>query len=116
MTAVDNITKLSVMRDAIKLTFKQLSGETKGKLEEDETLQLAVVKLLENLGRASYRVSDDCKQRHSQIPWESLVDIGERLSAPYFGVNTDILWKTFQNDLEPLLIAVETAIEAEKEA
>jgi uncharacterized protein with HEPN domain len=114
MTAIDDVTKLSVMRDAIQYILKSMSEETKDSLKKDRKLQLSVVKDLESIGGAAKRVSVGCQQRYPQIPWQGMVEMWNRLSSPYLGIDIDVVWRTVQDDLEPLLVAIEVALHSEQ--
>ena len=80
-----------------------LSGETSlNDLIEDRVMQLALQKLVEIVGEAANRVSEETQQRHQEIPWPQIIGLRNRLVHGYDDVNLDILWKIIQNDLPPL--------------
>ena len=81
-----------------------LSGETSlNDLIEDRVMQLALQKLVEIVGEAANRVSEETQQRHQEIPWPQIIGLRNRLVHGYDDVNLDILWKIIQNDLPPLI-------------
>jgi len=45
--------------------------------------------------------NDFCKKR-SQVPWQSMVGMRNRLIHEYFGVDKKVVWDTCQVDLPPL--------------
>jgi uncharacterized protein with HEPN domain len=115
MTAVDDITKLSNMRDAARYILEFMLEETKDSLKNDRKLLLAVVKALETIGVAAKSVSADCQQRYPQIPWQGVVAMRNRLDVGYLGYDIDVVWSTVQEDLEPLLVAIEMALHSESQ-
>ncbi len=81
-----------------------LLGEaTLNDLIEDRVMQLALQKLVEIVGEAANRVSEDTQQRHQEIPWPQIIGLRNRLVHGYYDANLDILWKIIQNDLPPLI-------------
>ena len=80
-----------------------LSGETSlNDLIEDRVMQLALQKLVEIVGEAANRVSEETQQQHAAIPWSQIIGLRNRLVHGYDDINLDILWKIIQNDLPPL--------------
>ena len=80
-----------------------LSGETSlNDLIEDRVMQLALQKLVEIVGEAANRVSEETQQRHQEIPWPQIIGLRNRLVHGYYDINLDILWQIIQNDLPPL--------------
>ena len=67
-------------------------------------LELALTRLLEIVGEAANRVSEDMQQRHPEVPWRQIVGLRHRLIHGYDAVDLDILWDIVRYDL-PLLIA-----------
>ena len=45
-------------------------------------LQLALVRLVEIIGEAAARLSDDLQTKHSDIPWNAIVGMRNRLVIP----------------------------------
>ena len=81
-----------------------LSGETSlNDLIEDRVMQLALQKLVEIVGEAANRVSEETQQRHQEIPWPQIIGLRNRLVHGYDDINLDILWKIIQHDLPPLI-------------
>ena len=71
--------------------------------EQDEVLQLAVVRALELVGEAASRVPQDVRNQHLNIPWQDIVGTRNRLIHSYDRVDLRIVWDTIQDDLPPLI-------------
>ena len=50
-------------------------------------MQLALVHLVQIIGEAASRVSDDLRQRHPEIPWRQVVGMRNRVVHGYFDAN-----------------------------
>ena len=78
-------------------------GRTRGDLDANEQLTLSLVHLLEIVGEASGRVSQDFRRDHSEIPWNRISGIRNRLVHGYFDIDLDIVWETVTTRLPELI-------------
>jgi uncharacterized protein with HEPN domain len=86
-------------------------GRCRADLDRDRLLELALVRLLEIVGEAASRVSDEDCERHPEIPWPQIVSLRNRLIHGYDAVDLDILWQIVEQDLPPLITALETILD-----
>jgi uncharacterized protein with HEPN domain len=56
-------------------------------------------------------LSDEFRQRYSEVPWEQIIGLRNRIVHAYFDVNLQIVWEVVQNDLSPLKRRVERMLE-----
>lgn len=75
---------------------------TRAQLEEDPTLQRAVVRSIEVIGEASKRVPASVRDAHPHIQWRSMARMRDRLVHDYFGVDFDIVWDVVRNKIPEL--------------
>ncbi|MBM3190323.1 MAG: DUF86 domain-containing protein [Chloroflexi bacterium] len=95
--------RLRHMRDAAKEAIAFAEGRTRGNLDADRMLTLALVKAIEILGEAAFQVSSSTRDRLREMPWEDIIGMRHRLVHAYFDINLDVLWRTVKDDLPPLL-------------
>lgn len=57
---------------------------------------------LDDIREATAHMPDDFKERHCEIPWYQMQGMRNLLTHEYFGVDTDVLWKTVREDLPAL--------------
>jgi uncharacterized protein with HEPN domain len=88
-------------------------GKSRADLDRDRLLELALVRLLEIVGEAASRVSEEDSARYPEIPWPQIVGLRNRLIHGYDAVDLDILWQIIEHDLPPLITALETILEQE---
>lgn len=98
------------MLDAAREAVSFAQGRTRGDLDTDRQLVLALVKDVEIVGEAATRVAEPARRRLPEIPWERLVGMRNRLVHAYFDINLDIVWKTVTEDLPGLISLLEPAI------
>jgi uncharacterized protein with HEPN domain len=103
------------MLDAASEAMEFAKGNTRTDLGKNRMLVLSLVKAIEIIGEAAYRINRDARHQLPEIPWEDIIGMRHRLVHAYFDINLDILWKTIQNDLpmlksllEPILNRIET--------
>lgn len=107
----------SRMRDMIDFACKALrfgQGKSRDDLDRDEVLCLALVRVIEMIGEAASRVTQDTRGRHAEIPWAQIVGMRNRLIHGYDQVDLDLLWQTIQQDLQPLIDQLEKIVSSEQ--
>ncbi|MFQ5641694.1 MAG: DUF86 domain-containing protein [bacterium] len=62
----------------------------------------AVVRNIEIIGEASRQLNDAFRKKYSQIPWNKIAGIRNRIVHEYFGVDVSIIWFIVENELQPL--------------
>lgn len=78
-------------------------GRTRGDLDTDEQLTLSLVHLLEIVGEAAGKISQDFRHEHPEIPWNRISGIRNRLVHGYFDIDMDIVWETVTTRLPELI-------------
>jgi len=66
---------------------------------------------IEIIGEAANQVSEEARTQFPDIPWADITGMRHRLVHAYFDINLEILWRTVQQDLPPLLVALEKALD-----
>ena len=110
----DDIIRLRHMLDAAREVAKFVSGRTRSDLNTDRQLVLALVKDIEIIGEAAYRIMPETRGAIPGIPWDDMVGMRHRLVHAYFDIDLDILWKTAQEDLPQLVAELERVIPTDK--
>jgi len=73
-------------------------------------LVLSLVKEIEIVGEAANQVSKATREQLPGIPWADIVGMRNRLVHAYFDINLEILWRTVQYDLPPLIAVLERVL------
>ncbi len=111
----DDAIRLRHMLDAAREGLTFAVGRSRGDLDTDRQLVLSLVKEVEIIGEAAYRLSQQSRDRHPGLPWADVIGMRHRLVHAYFDINLDILWRTVQVDLPDLVSALETIVTTPKE-
>ena len=107
----DDATRLNHMLDAAHEAIEFAQGHARSDLESNRMLVLALVKDIEIIGEAAYQVSTETREQLPDIPWEDIIGMRHRLVHAYFAINLDILWRTVEEDLRPLVAKLREALE-----
>ena len=85
-----------------------VSGRARADLDTDRVLSLALVRLLEVIGEAASRLSQEARAQRPETPWGEIISLRNRLIHGYDSVDLDILWNILQDDLPELIRALES--------
>ncbi len=102
----DQATLLDILK-AARLALEFSGGLTRDALEDDLKTQSAVLHQLMLLGEGVKRLSDEFRDRNSEIPWRLIAGMRDRLIHGYDDVDLDQVWKTVAEDLPPLIASIE---------
>ncbi len=106
---------LANIREAVKRTASYTEKMTYEEFIEDIKTQDAVVRNVEIIGEAIKNLSEELRNRYSEIPWKSLADMRDKLIHHYFGVNFSIVWKVAKEELPEIKKQLEKIIKTEKQ-
>lgn len=104
--------RLLDMRDAAEKTCRFATGRTRADIDNDEILQLALVKAIEIIGEAANHVSEDTRALAPDIDWGDIVGMRNRLVHGYREINNDVLWDVITHKLAPLVTELNRLIES----
>jgi len=99
----DDIVRVRHMLDFAEKAVQFTRGCSRVDLDNNEMLALAIVHLVEMIGEAARTVSGKLRQRHTEVPWESISGTRNRLAHGYIDVDLDIIWTIVTKDLPPLI-------------
>jgi uncharacterized protein with HEPN domain len=99
----DDTIRLRHMLDAAREAMEFASGRTRSDLDRNRMLVLSLVKDIEIIGEAAFRISPVTRAQLQDIPWDDIVAMRHRLVHAYFDINLDILWRTVMHDLPSLV-------------
>ncbi len=113
MQGSEDSIRLRHMLDHAREAFCLIREKSRTDIEADRVLQLALVRLLEILGEAGARVSEETRSRCADIPWLAIIGLRNRLIHGYDAIDFGILWQILSADLPALIPALERALAEE---
>lgn len=102
--------RLMDMLDHSREALQFIQGKQRSDLDTDRLLNLSLVRLLEIIGEAAARISDETKSNVTEIQWRQITGLRNRLIHGYNNVDFDIMWDILQDDLPPLAVQLEKII------
>jgi len=103
MTQHDVFMRIRHMLDHACEAVEMIKGRSRGDLDSDRMLNLALMRLIEVIGEAATRVPEEFREDHTEIPWRQTIGMRNRLIHGYDTIDLDILWSIIHNDLPPLI-------------
>jgi uncharacterized protein with HEPN domain len=100
--AHDELLYIRHILDAINIVEEYLQDVKEQKFKETRLLQDGVIRQLEIIGEAARHVSKDFRKMYSEIPWQDIAGMRDKLIHGYFGVDIEKVWDTAKEDL-PIL-------------
>ena len=76
----------------------------------NRVMQLALQRLVEIVGEAARRVSQQTQEKHPVIAWSQIIGMRNRLARFYDRVDLAVLWDVIVNDFPPLVEQLEAIV------
>lgn len=113
MSRRDGFVRLRHMLDHSREAISMASGKNRTDLDADRKLSLALVRLLEIIGEAAARTTEEERLRCPTIPWEQIRGLRNRLIHGYDSVDLDVVWRIIDNDLPQLILELDHGLRAD---
>lgn len=95
--------RINHMIHAITNVIKFMEGKTLQDLEVEPILFYGVVKNIEIIGEAAYKISDVTKNSHPEIPWKNMIGMRHVLVHDYYHIRPEEVYKVYLEDIPHLL-------------
>jgi len=107
MTRGNDSVRIRHIVDSAREAVGFAKGRSREDLDTDRKLNLSLVRLLEIIGETARGVSQEFRESHPEIAWESMAGMRDRLIHGYFDVNLDVVWETVREDLPVVITELE---------
>ncbi|MGC8785571.1 MAG: DUF86 domain-containing protein [Armatimonadota bacterium] len=110
----DDMVYLQHILEAALAIEEYLQGIDYDHFMSNRMVQDAVIRRIEVIGEATRNLSLDIKQRYSDVPWQRIAGMRNKLIYGYFGVDMDAVWGTATRDVASLKVRIEQIVQQEK--
>lgn len=80
--------------------------------DDDELIRFFLLKHVEIIGEAVFKISGDLKEAHPEVPWRKVETARHILVHDYWRVDWEILWQIVTKHLGPLRGQVEEILKS----
>ena len=94
--------RLEHMLAAIDRVMEYMEGKSLDDLSEGSIAYYGIVKNIEIIGEAAYKLSQQFRESHTETPWAVIVKMRHVLVHDYYQISVREVWKVVQEDLGPL--------------
>lgn len=95
--------RIKHMLDAIHNVNMYMKDRSEEDLISNSMLFYAVVKNIEIIGEAAYKLTNEFKDAHPKTPWRQIVAMRHILVHGYYQVTADEIFNVYEQDLPSLL-------------
>lgn len=110
MSRHDDQVRLKDMLDHAREAVEMSRGRSVEHLTQDRIFSLAIVRLLEIIGEAAARTSEQTKSELPRIPWLAITGLRNRLIHGYGDIDFGIVWEVISRDLPGLIVQLSAAV------
>jgi len=96
---IDRLKHILEQIDLLGSLVPELSFES---LDVDKVRYYGIVKMIEIIGEAAYKLTDDFVNEHNEVPWKVIRGMRHYLVHEYYQVSKEGLWDTLTVDLPEL--------------
>lgn len=104
-----DIERIHHIRDMMEMAIRTLKDVDFQAFEANEVLQLAVVKMLEIVGEASYWLSNDFKSLAEDLPWHKIAAFRHIAVHEYDNIRLEGVYRVVKDNLPANLAAIRLA-------
>ncbi len=76
-------------------------------VRKDIILFFGLTKMLEIIGEAAYKLTNEFKAKHPELPWRKIIGMRHVLVHGYNTISPEILWDVIQLDIPPMIPLLE---------
>jgi uncharacterized protein with HEPN domain len=98
------------IRDNARNAQKWTEDQTRESFRDNLMIIYAVTRCLEIVSEASRRLPQSIRDKHPELPWRAIMDVGNVYRHAYDNVSEDAVWRTVRQRLPELLAVIEEEI------
>ena len=93
--------------EAAQILFEEGPNHSLESIKNDRILFFGLTKLIEIIGEASYKLTQEFKDGHPDLPWEVMTSMRHVLVHGYYTIKPEKVCKTIIEDIPPMIPILE---------
>jgi uncharacterized protein with HEPN domain len=77
---------------------------------QNSMMRFASVKQIEIIGEAANNISEETKEKFSEIQWRQITGLRHVLVHEYFGIDSRLIWQIIVNDIPTLKLQIKEVL------
>jgi len=102
--------RLAHILESIEELESYTSGSTLDTFLQNSMMKFASVKQIEIIGEAANHISDEMKEKFSEIKWRQITGLRHVLVHEYFGIDSRLIWQIIVDDIPLLKIKIKEVL------
>ena len=102
--------RLAHILESIEELESYTSGSNLDTFLQNSMMRFASVKQIEIIGEAANYISDDTKEKFSEIQWRQITGLRHILVHEYFGIDSRLIWQIIVDDIPALKIKIKEVL------
>ncbi|MDR2556957.1 MAG: DUF86 domain-containing protein [Bacteroidales bacterium] len=99
--------RLEHILQSIENIFQFTAGVSFDDFKSNKMMRFAVIKNLEIIGEASWKLTNELREAHSEIEWRKITGMRHVLVHGYYQIEDMFAWEIIEKDLQPLKEKIE---------
>lgn len=109
----DDLIRLTHMLAEARSAISFLGDKDVNSLKDDRMCSYAILRAIEIIGEAAYKISNETRETIKEIPWAGIINMRHRVVHAYHDVNITIVWNTVKFSLPSLIQTLERVLKEE---
>ena len=102
--------RLAHILESIEELESYTSGSTLDTFLQNSMMKFASVKQIEIIGEAANHISDETKEKFSEIQWRQITGLRHVLVHEYFGIDSRLIWQIIVDDIPSFKINIKEVL------
>jgi uncharacterized protein with HEPN domain len=109
----DDLVYVGHMPDMARKAPDKAQGISRCQYDADENLRIALAHIIQVIGEAARKVSQEYRDAHPGISWKAIVGMRHKVVHDYLNIDEDIVWQTASQELPVLVSQLERLLSKE---
>lgn len=96
--------------ESIEEIEKYTAGENLENFMQNSMMKFASVKQIEIIGEAANHITEETKNKFSEIQWRQITGLRHVLVHEYFGIDSNLIWQIIIEDIPALKIMIQEVL------